>query len=102
MKKVMKSQQSKKGFTLVELIVVIAIIVIIAAVVAFNYIGIYRMPLLLQSYPPVLRTDQSHQKILLPHNLRIVFLPKPFLYSSSLRSVVGKFVSHPLGEIRAF
>jgi len=42
MKKVMKSKQSKKGFSLVELIVVIAIIVIIAAVVAFNYIGIYR------------------------------------------------------------
>lgn len=40
MKKV--SKNSKKGFSLVELIVVIAIIVILAAVVAFNYIGIYR------------------------------------------------------------
>lgn len=42
MKKVNKTKQSKKGFTLVELIVVIAIIVIIAAVVGFNYIKIYR------------------------------------------------------------
>ena len=40
MKKV--SKNSKKGFTLVELIVVIALLVIIAAVAAFNYIGIYR------------------------------------------------------------
>ena len=40
MKKV--SKNSKKGFSLVELIVVNAIIVILAAVVAFNYIGIYR------------------------------------------------------------
>ena len=42
MKKVNKTKQSKKGYTLVELIVVIAIIVIIASVVAFNYIGVYR------------------------------------------------------------
>ena len=40
MKKV--SKNSKKGFSLVELIVVIAIIVILASVMAFNYIGIYR------------------------------------------------------------
>ena len=40
MKKV--SKNSKKGFSLVELIVVIAIIVILASVMAFNYIGIFR------------------------------------------------------------
>ena len=40
MKKV--SKNSKKGFSLVDLIVVIAIIVILASVVAFNYIGVYR------------------------------------------------------------
>jgi len=40
MKKV--SKNSKKGFSLVELIVVIAIIVILASVVTFNYIGVYR------------------------------------------------------------
>ena len=41
MKKVNKNS-SKKGFTLVELICVIAIIVIIGSVVAFNYIKIVR------------------------------------------------------------
>lgn len=42
MKKVMKSKSSKKGFSLVELICVIAIIVIIAAAVGFNYVKIFR------------------------------------------------------------
>ena len=42
MKKVNKTTQSKKGFTLVELIVVIAIIVIIAAAVGFNYLKIFK------------------------------------------------------------
>ncbi len=42
MKMVMKSQSSKKGFSLVELICVIAIIVIIAAAVGFNYVKIFR------------------------------------------------------------
>lgn len=41
MKKVNKNS-SKKGFTLVELICVIAIIVIIGTVVAFNYLKIVR------------------------------------------------------------
>ena len=41
MKKVNKTT-SKKGFTLVELICVIAIIVIIGTVVAFNYLKIVR------------------------------------------------------------
>jgi len=41
MKKVNKAT-SKKGFTLVELICVIAIIVIIGTVVAFNYFKIVR------------------------------------------------------------
>ena len=41
MKKVIKNS-SKKGFTLVELICVIAIIVIIGTVVAFNYFKIVR------------------------------------------------------------
>ena len=41
MKKVIKNT-SKKGFTLVELICVIAIIVIIGTVVAFNYFKIVR------------------------------------------------------------
>jgi len=41
MKKVNKNS-SKKGFSLVELICVIAIIVIIGSVVAFNYIKIVR------------------------------------------------------------
>ena len=41
MKKVNKNS-SKKGFSLVELICVIAIIVIIGTVVAFNYIKIVR------------------------------------------------------------
>ena len=41
MKKINKNS-SKKGFSLVELICVIAIIVIIGSVVAFNYIKIVR------------------------------------------------------------
>lgn len=40
MKKVVKT--SKKGFTLVELICVIAIIVIIASVVCFNYYHVFK------------------------------------------------------------
>jgi len=42
MKKIIKKTDAKKGFTLVELICVIAIIVIIGSVVAFNYIKIVR------------------------------------------------------------
>ena len=42
MKKIIKKTEGKKGFTLVELICVIAIIVIIGAVVGFNYIKIVR------------------------------------------------------------
>lgn len=37
-----KTFKSKKGFSLVETIVVIAIIVIIASAVFFNYINIFR------------------------------------------------------------
>ena len=40
MKKVSKT--SKKGFSLVELVVVIAIIVILASVVCFNYLHIFQ------------------------------------------------------------
>ena len=42
MKKIIKKEDSRKGFTLVELICVIAIIVIIGAVVGFNYLKIVR------------------------------------------------------------
>ena len=42
MKKFIKKTDAKKGFTLVELVCVIAIIVIIGAVAAFNYIGIVK------------------------------------------------------------
>ena len=42
MKKIIKKADSRKGFTLVELICVIAIIVIIGAVVAFNYFKIVK------------------------------------------------------------
>ena len=42
MKKVSKLHQSRKGFSLVEMIVVIAIIVIIATAVGFNLIKVYR------------------------------------------------------------
>lgn len=40
MKKVSKT--SKKGFTLVELVVVLAIIIILASVVCFNYLHIFQ------------------------------------------------------------
>jgi prepilin-type N-terminal cleavage/methylation domain-containing protein len=39
MKKVVKT--SKKGFTLVELVVVLAIIVILASVICINYVNIF-------------------------------------------------------------
>ena len=42
MKKFIKKTDAKKGFTLVELVCVIAIIVIIGTVVAFNYMKIVR------------------------------------------------------------
>ena len=41
MKKVIKNS-SKKGFTLVEMICVLAIIVILASVLFINYIGLFR------------------------------------------------------------
>ena len=42
MKKIIKKTEGKKGFTLVELICVIAIIVIIGAAIGFNYIKIVK------------------------------------------------------------
>lgn len=41
MKKVTKNS-SKKGFSLVEMICVLAIIVILASVICINYIGLFR------------------------------------------------------------
>ena len=42
MKKINKKTATKKGFTLVELICVVAIIVILAAVIGFNYLKIVK------------------------------------------------------------
>lgn len=42
MKKFIKKTDAKKGFSLVELICVIAIIVILGSVIAFNYIKIVK------------------------------------------------------------
>lgn len=42
MKKIIKKTDSKKGFNLVELVLVIAIICIIAAAVGFNYLKIVK------------------------------------------------------------
>ena len=42
MKKIIKKTASKKGFSLVELICVIAIICILAGAILFNYIHIFR------------------------------------------------------------
>ena len=42
MTKLIKKNNNKKGFSLVEMITVVAIIVIIASIAAFNLIGVYR------------------------------------------------------------
>lgn len=43
MKKAVKSQnQSAKGFSLEEIIVVVAIIIILASAVLFNYLGVFK------------------------------------------------------------